>query len=483
MTALQETQPSVAASSGFTIVAEPQSAYRTTSPRRRRGRGRRLMLVSDAAGSALAAAAGVGVAASEHTGGSAGESVTSFCIVLAALVGVLAARGARRSQIAPRVADDLGFIASSLGVAGLCLFALRSVPAIGAVVRPSSIAVALGAGALLVPIAREAGISLAARNPANVARVIVVGSGFIAGYLTDRLSRCSLVHVHGIVDDCPNGSRRSLGRLDDLPLLCKALSVDRVVVAFSERHPARSAEVVRAVHNLAEVDVVVRFFEVTGWASRLTDVTGLPLLNLGSPPGRVQRAAKRIMDIVASCVSLVLLSPLLLGIALWVLVESGSPVLFRQERVGRDERPFQILKFRTMRPADSAPATTASTVRTPFDRFADPERITRAGSLLRRTGIDELPQLINVLRGDMSLVGPRPFIPEECASLNGPMSWRFAVRPGMTGMWQVCGQHELTVEELVRLDVQYATSWTLQGDLRILARTPGRLLRGSAPER
>lgn len=477
MTAVPEAQAAPIA-----LGAGTGAASRTTALRR--NHVGRLMLLADAVGGALAAATSVSVAFWIHAPGDLGDRLVLLGAAFCALVGVLAVRGSRRRQIAPRVADDLAFIVSSVAVAGLCLFALRSVPALGAAIRPSSIAAALAAAAIFVPVAREVGIALAARNPTNVARVVVVGSGFIAGYLTARLERSPLVDVLGTVDDRPGDNQRVLGQFDDLPRLCQALRVDRVVIAFSERHPARTAAMIHAVRPLAEVDVVVRFFEVTGWESRLTDVTGLPLLNLGAPPSAAERAAKRTVDVAVSCLCLALLSPLLAAVALWVRVESGAPVLFRQERIGRHQRPFRILKFRTMRPADpTTAAPSAAGTRTPFDTVPDPERITRAGSILRRTGIDELPQLVNVLRGDMSLVGPRPFIPEECAALSGPVARRFDVRPGMTGMWQVCGQHELTFEELVRLDVQYATTWSLRSDLRILARTPGRLLRGSAPDR
>lgn len=450
----------------------------------RRSHVQRVVLVSDAAGATLAAAISAGLASWPQARSAPGNRLALLGIVVAVVVGVLVARGGRRVRIAPRVADDLGFLTSSLIVAGLMLLALRSIHALGPVVRPSSIVIAVGAAALLVPLAREVGTHLAARSPANVERVIVVGSGFIAAYLTERLSRSPLVHVLGLVDDRPGGAQRVLGIFEDLPRLCRTLCVDRVVIAFSQRHPARSAEVLHAARAIAEVDVVVRFFEIAGWESRLTDVTGLPLLNLGSPPAAAQRAVKRAIDIAVSCVSLTLLSPLLLAAALWVRVQSGPPVLFRQERVGRDRRPFEILKFRTMRPCDAPPdGPRPSMPRTPYDTVPDRARITRVGSVLRRTGIDELPQLINVLRGQMSLVGPRPFVPEECGALSEQAIRRFQVRPGMTGMWQVCGQHELNFEELVRLDVQYATNWSLRSDFRILARTPARLLRGSGPDR
>jgi lipopolysaccharide/colanic/teichoic acid biosynthesis glycosyltransferase len=109
-------------------------------------------------------------------------------------------------------------------------------------------------------------------------------------------------------------------------------------------------------------------------------------------------------------------------------------------------------------------------------------RVTRLGRLLRRSGLDELPQLLNVLAGDMSLVGPRPFVPQECGALPDWVQRRFAIRPGLTGLWQVCGQHDLRFEELCRLDCQYVNTWSFKGDLRILARTPGRLLRGGGGE-
>lgn len=511
-------------------------------------------------------------------------------VVIAVLV-VKGVCASARHRIAPRVADDLGELIAGLGVAGICLLALRTIGPLGSWMPPAQVGLALATAAVVVPAVREATMVLAARNPANVARVVIVGAGSVAEYLIVRLSRSRLVNVVGIVDDVvDDGAARSgpavLGPIEALPELCRDEDIDRIVIAFPGRHPVRSAEVLQVLRGVVDIDVVVRYYELANWESRLSDVTGLSLLSIGQAAGPVARAAKRLLDIVVAGASLLVLSPLLALVALAIRLESGSPVLFRQVRVGRHRRPFRIVKFRTMRtepdgarpshqaeasppgagPAvrplhlatdhgngygngygngngygrgngtatgnpsgsgngggrsdwnwngnangsgndsrkDLEPAVGAAAVeqftsglpgalvpwqraalqaRSPLDTVPDPARITRIGQLLRRSGLDELPQLFNVLRGQMSLVGPRPFIPEECASLHGLVERRFDVRPGMTGMWQVCGQHEVTFDELCRLDVQYATSWSLRGDLRILARTPGRLVRGSAPGR
>jgi lipopolysaccharide/colanic/teichoic acid biosynthesis glycosyltransferase len=167
-----------------------------------------------------------------------------------------------------------------------------------------------------------------------------------------------------------------------------------------------------------------------------------------------------------------------------VKLTSPGPVFFKQARLGRDRRPFEILKLRTMRqPGPSESELGSRGVPGPLANLPDvAPRVTRAGRVLRRLGIDELPQLLNVLRGDMSLVGPRPFVPEECAVLPEWVGRRFDIRPGMTGLWQVCGQHDLRFEELCRLDCQYVASWSFAADIRILARTPGRLVRGGGGE-
>ncbi|MFI2708408.1 sugar transferase, partial [Nocardioides sp. CER28] len=182
--------------------------------------------------------------------------------------------------------------------------------------------------------------------------------------------------------------------------------------------------------------------------------------------------AKILWERAAACLALAFLSPVLLGLALMIRLDSPGPALFRQTRVGRDGRHFTMLKLRTMR-------TDAETVREELDSEVDEvlfkvrqdPRVTRIGRILRRYSLDELPQLINVVRGDMSLVGPRPALPAEVAAYDHDPQRRLAVRPGLTGLWQVSGRSDLSWRESVRLDLDYVDNWSLPRDLSIVGRT------------
>jgi lipopolysaccharide/colanic/teichoic acid biosynthesis glycosyltransferase len=199
-----------------------------------------------------------------------------------------------------------------------------------------------------------------------------------------------------------------------------------------------------------------------------------------------QAAARRAVDIVVATVILLLLSPFMLALALAIRLDSRGPALFRQQRTGRDRREFTLVKFRSMRlDADpkghrdyvTALIKSAENGSQPADheglyKLAVDDRITRVGRVIRRWSIDELPQLINVVIGDMTLVGPRPVIPYEVAEYPTWYQRRFAVKPGLTGLWQVSGRSERTYEEMVRLDIEYAESRTLLLDLVIFAKTP-----------
>jgi exopolysaccharide biosynthesis polyprenyl glycosylphosphotransferase len=192
--------------------------------------------------------------------------------------------------------------------------------------------------------------------------------------------------------------------------------------------------------------------------------------------------SKRAFDLCASAVGVLLLSPLLAAIALWIRLDSPGPVLFRQVRVGQHGREFSIVKFRTMYvDAESRLAELRHLSDTDGFMFKmrDDPRVTGVGRWLRRFSVDELPQLFNVLGGSMSLVGPRPPLPAEVAAYPADAHRRLVVRPGMTGLWQVSGRSDLPWEEAVRLDLRYVENWSLSLDLVILLRTLTAVCRGS----
>jgi lipopolysaccharide/colanic/teichoic acid biosynthesis glycosyltransferase len=200
-----------------------------------------------------------------------------------------------------------------------------------------------------------------------------------------------------------------------------------------------------------------------------------------APPrlGPLNRAAKRSLDIVASALLLVLSLPAMVVIAVAIKLTSPGPVLFLQERVGFKGATFKMIKFRTMQVgADDVKLDlrAQNDVDGPLFKLHNDQRVTAVGRFLRKTSLDELPQLVNVLFGKMSLVGPRPFVPDESAGIDGWATRRFEVRPGMTGLWQTSGRNDLPFEELRQLDYAYVASWSLWWDLKILWHTPGSVL-------
>jgi lipopolysaccharide/colanic/teichoic acid biosynthesis glycosyltransferase len=201
--------------------------------------------------------------------------------------------------------------------------------------------------------------------------------------------------------------------------------------------------------------------------------------------GRFQRLATRGLDILLASIGILLASPFMLLAALWVAVDSPGPVLFRQERVGRGGRSFTMLKFRSMRTdADenvhkeyvqkiyTEGATTVAA------KLHNDDRVTKSGTLLRKTSLDELPQLFNILGGSMSLVGPRPVLPYEVEVMGPENLDRFAVKPGLTGPWQVYGRGRTTFLEMMEFDVRYARQGTIFTDIALIARTPVAVLSG-----
>lgn len=338
---------------------------------------------------------------------------------------------------------------------------------------------------VLGPMARS-GLKLAAREKlVQRTRVIILGSGAVASSLARRLSRYNDIELIGNVDDDPypsNGTTlRYLGGVGDLAEICAKAQADRVLVAFSQMSPRGIADVLRQLPANVRVSVVPRLFELVTWQSRIEELHGLTVMDIAPPClGSLSKAIKRSLDLAVSVFMLVLSSPLLLAIAIAVKTTSKGPIFFRQDRVGYKGKTFRICKFRTMAVgADSIKIDLRehNQVDGPLFKLHDDPRVTKVGKLLRTTSLDELPQLINVLLGDMSLVGPRPFVPDESAGIDGWAKRRFDVRPGMTGLWQVSGRNDLPFDELRQLDYAYVASWSIWWDLKILWHTPGSVVR------
>jgi exopolysaccharide biosynthesis polyprenyl glycosylphosphotransferase len=249
------------------------------------------------------------------------------------------------------------------------------------------------------------------------------------------------------------------------------------VLASSIAEHERMLDLIRSVRRPdIQVSIVPRYFEIFTSNALLDDVEGMPVVTL--PPmrlGRSSRLLKRGFDVVLSSAVLLLVSPLLLAVAIAIRLDSPGGIIYRQPRRGRNGSTFTIAKFRTM--AAGAEARRADVLHLnevdgPLFKVkqGDP-RVTRIGGFLRRYSLDELPQLWNVVRGEMSLVGPRPFVVYEADQITGWASRRLDTTPGITGLWQVLGRNDIPFDEMVKLDYIYVTNWSLWWDLKILCQT------------
>ena len=253
------------------------------------------------------------------------------------------------------------------------------------------------------------------------------------------------------------------------------LDVHRVIVEPSEETPQITLDFVReAKATGVRVSLLPRILEVVGSSIEVDDLDGLTLLAVRRfGLTRSSQATKRVFDVCGVIPGLLALSPLLVLIAGWIKLDSRGPVFFRQTRVGRDGKEFQMWKFRTMVPDADARKSEFAELNEADGLFkiAEDPRITRVGRVLRRYSLDELPQLFNVLRGEMSLVGPRPLVCDEDARITGLDRRRLHLLPGMTGHWQILGSARIPLTEMVKLDYRYVAGWSLWTDVKILMRT------------
>jgi exopolysaccharide biosynthesis polyprenyl glycosylphosphotransferase len=326
-------------------------------------------------------------------------------------------------------------------------------------------------------------------------RCLVIGDTAIANRIVSKMGRSVLVRAN-VVGRIPMSGRETideealalpptaragslaapfLGTVQELPEVVADHMIHRVIIAPGAEDSDELLDLIRAAKVLGvKVSIVPGLFEVVGSSVAFDEIEGLALLGM-RPYGLSASSAllKRSFDLAWSALLLTVLAPLFAAIALAIKLTSRGPVFFRQPRIGQHDQAFDMLKFRTMceDAEDRKPELQCRNEADGLFKIADDPRITRVGRLLRRTSLDELPQLINVLRGEMSLVGPRPLIPEEDAMIDGLNRRRLRMPPGMTGQWQILGSARVPLREMVKIDYLYGANWSLWGDLKILVRT------------
>jgi exopolysaccharide biosynthesis polyprenyl glycosylphosphotransferase len=271
------------------------------------------------------------------------------------------------------------------------------------------------------------------------------------------------------------GGNGELGSMKLLGLVLAEHDIQRVIIAPRTTDSDSILDAIRVVKALGvKVSVLPRLFEVVGSSVEFDDVDGMMVLGLRRHGlTHSSRMVKRATDVVGAAAAMAVLSPVLLVIAACVRLGSPGPILFRQRRIGSEDGAFEMLKFRTM--VDGAETQRADLAHlnetAGLFKIGDDPRLTKVGRFLRRASLDELPQLLNVVRGDMSLVGPRPLVLEEDRLVQGWERRRLVVAPGMTGLWQIFGSSRIPLEEMVKIDYLYVANWSLWLDAKILVRT------------
>jgi exopolysaccharide biosynthesis polyprenyl glycosylphosphotransferase len=313
-------------------------------------------------------------------------------------------------------------------------------------------------------------------------------SAFVVGTPGDTERVCTILERHPeygvevarrLMIDPGNGVNRVEALID----LADNSDIDRVIFASSyEGLDERTGALRFLSEQRIKVDLVPGDSEVFKSNAELHFIEGLPLLTLpksGQP--RSTSLVKRAIDVIVAGVGLVVLSPYFAYVGLRIKIDSRGPVLFRQPRIGQDGETFNVIKFRTMCADADARKDDIRALNQRTDgmfKVENDPRITRFGAKLRRTSFDELPQLINVVRGEMSLVGPRPLIQRESDLVNEHYLARFNVRPGITGPWQVLGRSDIPFEDMLKLDYTYVTNWSVADDTKLLVRTVSAIAQG-----
>jgi exopolysaccharide biosynthesis polyprenyl glycosylphosphotransferase len=365
------------------------------------------------------------------------------------------------------------------------------------------VAVFWAAAIVLVSSGRASARTYCRRNVSYLQNTVIVGAGEVGQLIGKKLLKHPEygMNLVGFVDNNPKERSEDLehltllGSVDRLPALVRLFDIERVIIAFSQDSHERTLDLIRSTKDLdVQISIVPRLFEVSGPNARVHVIEGIPLLALPRTQlTRSSRLIKSALDTSLAFLGLAALSPLLAFVAVLIKLDSDGPVLYRHRRVGRNGASFDLLKFRTMHLRFSRGGGYGGKeaeqeflrimadpcLREEFEarqKLSNDPRVTRVGRFLRRTSIDELPQLWNVLRGELSLVGPRPITSDELVRYGPDGSSLLSIKPGITGYWQVNGRSALDYDDRVRLDLTYASSWSLRLDIAILGQTLRTLL-------
>jgi exopolysaccharide biosynthesis polyprenyl glycosylphosphotransferase len=462
----------------------PEPAPGARESRRRGAVLRRLLALGDWA--ALVASLFVVTAASATT-----EVGTLFWAMLFSPVWVLVVKlqglyDNDHRRIRHSTLDELPSLVSASVLGVLALDGLLALSPVGPL-SPLS-AIALGLGTLLGSFVGRGVLRFLWHRLTPVATGIVIGAPRAVDVVARRVSthpeaRLALVGYLSSQSEPAAAELPRLGMVTDIARAAREHAIERVVVSEGEMSEPATERLIEEckVAGLA-LTFLPQHYGLLGPGIELNRLAELPVLDFRfSDPPRSTMAMKRGMDFLIAAFLLLLLSPLLCLIALAILVDSGRPVLFRQRRAGEGGEAFNMLKFRTMiTDAEQRlpELIDLASLEQPAFKIPNDPRVTRIGRLLRRTSLDELPQLINVLRGQMSLVGPRPEEEAVVALYDERQRARLAVKPGITGPMQVYGRSDLTFEERLAMERDYLDNLSLVTDLMILLRTPGAIVRG-----
>jgi len=327
----------------------------------------------------------------------------------------------------------------------------------------------------------------------NLSNIIVVGANDRSLALAREITENPKLKVNllGFVDDMnwitdrPSlGSLNIIGDLEDIQEILEQSVVDQVFVTLPMRSCySRIQRLVEICETIGVgVNIMPDLFSLNSARMTIGKLNGIPHFSYCSfPVSRWKRALKRVIDVVVSSILLILFSPLFLVISVLIKLTSKGPVLFNQKRAGYHNRVFTMLKFRSMLEGAEelrADLEYRNEMDGPVFKIREDPRVTRLGRFLRRSSIDELPQLINVLKGDMSLVGPRPPVPEEVEQYDPWQRRRLSVKPGLTCFWQVSGRNRIPFQEWMKLDLKYVDNWSLGLDMILLLKTIRAILEG-----